>query len=164
MALYSGVFLGRVNPRRAAECVCSSSPVSFAGRTNETMQHLFLECPDVAAASDWLLRLWVTSLLGSATPPCSAAVLQADDDRLWQPEGSEEHHQLWNILRQCTHHDGVAMALVPGHLSAHPRGVRVPQALVRTRGSLCSFSTTNAAGQGGRLFVHLSALSPVALL
>ena len=30
-------------------------------------------------------------------------------------------------------------------------------------GSLCSLSPTNAAGQGGRLVVHLSASSPVAL-
>ena len=28
-------------------------------------------------------------------------VLLADNDRMWQPEGSEEHRQLWTILRLC---------------------------------------------------------------
>ena len=37
----------------------------------------------------------------SAAPPRSAVVLLADDDRVWQPGGSEEHRQLWTILQLC---------------------------------------------------------------
>ena len=69
VALYSGMFLARVNPRRVADCVCCSSPACLAARKYETMQHLFLECPDVAAAPDWLVRLWV-----AISPPGAAAV------------------------------------------------------------------------------------------
>ena len=102
VALYSCVFLARVNPRHAVDCVCCSSPAFFAAGTYETMQHLFLECPDIAAVSDWLVRLWVAiSPPGSASPQRSAAVLLADDDRVWQPDGSEEPRQLWTILRLC---------------------------------------------------------------
>ena len=214
VALYSGVFLARVNPRRAADCVCCSSPACSAARTYETMQHLFLECPDVAAASDWLVRLWVAiSPPGSAAPPRSATVLLADDDRVWQPVGSEEHRQLWTILRLCwiqavwrlrCHRamDPERHGITPTHvvaatvaavkrlmrldyartigdartMTASPRhwfrGTSVPTLAAAEflerwsghAGSLCSLSTTNAAGQGGRLIVHLSASSPVALL
>ena len=69
VARYSDVLLARVNLRRAADCVCCSFPACFAAGTYETMQHLFLECPDVAAAADWLVRLWVAiSLPGSLLP------------------------------------------------------------------------------------------------
>ena len=62
--------------------------------------HHFLECPDVAGASDWLVWLWVAVFPpGSTAPPRSAAVLLADDDHVWQPDISEEHRQLWIILR-----------------------------------------------------------------
>ena len=81
VALYSGMFLARVIPRRAAECVCCSSPTCSAARTYETMQHLFLQCPDVAPTAVWPVRLWVTiSPPGSATPPRSTPVLLANDD------------------------------------------------------------------------------------
>ena len=102
VALYSGVFFTRVNLRHATASMCCSSTACSAAGTYETMQHLFLECPDVAAASDWLVRLWVAvSPMGSAAPPHSAAVLLAEDDHVWQPDGSEEHRQLWTILRLC---------------------------------------------------------------
>ena len=68
--------------------------------------------------------------------------------------------------RRHAHYVGIATALVPRYLGAHPRGVRVPRPLgmLCHAGMLCSLSPTNAAGQGGRLVVHLSASSPVALL
>ena len=68
ITLFSGVFLARVNPRRAAAYVCCSSPVCCAADTYETMQHLFLECPNVAALSYWLVRLWM-----AVSPPGSTA-------------------------------------------------------------------------------------------
>ena len=102
MAVYSGVFLAHVNPPRAAEHVCCSSPSCTAANVYETMQHLFLTCPDVAPAADWLVRLWVAvSPPGSTSPPCSVAVLLADDNRVWQPTGDVTHCELWTILRLC---------------------------------------------------------------
>lgn len=214
VALYSGVFLARVNPRRAAESVCCSSPTCAAAGTYETMQHLFVTCPDIAAAADWLVRLWVAiSPPGSAAPPCSATVLLADDDRVWRPVGGDEHCELWTILRLCwlqavwrlrcqrtqdpERHVVTPAAVIAATvaavkrlmrldytrtigdvrtMTASPRnwfrGTSVPTLAVSEflgrwsghAGSLCSLSPTNAAGQGGRLVVHLSASSPVALL
>ena len=49
---------------------------------------------------DWLVRLWVAiSPPWSAAPLRSVAVLLADDDRVWQPGGSEEHRQQRTILQ-----------------------------------------------------------------
>ena len=46
------------------------------------------------------MKLWVAiSPPGSAAQPCFAAVLLANDDRMWQPAGNAEHRQLWTILR-----------------------------------------------------------------
>ena len=74
---------------RRTACACPQTPACFATGTNETMLHLFLECPDNAAASDWLVRLVVAiSPPRSAAPPSSAAVLLADV-RMWQPAGHE---------------------------------------------------------------------------
>ena len=78
--------------------MCCSTPACSAAVTYETMQHLFLQCHDVAAATNWLVRLWVAiSPSGSPAPSRSAAVLLADDKCVWQPGGNEEHCQLLTI-------------------------------------------------------------------
>lgn len=100
-SLYSGVFFATVTGKTAAEAVCSA-PGCLHAHTLETTQHLFLECPCVAAAAAWLVQLWV-AITGPAhpAPPCTAAVLLADDQRLWQPAGGEPLEQLWTALRLC---------------------------------------------------------------
>ena len=97
-SLYSGVFWAYVTQRSAAQACCKS-PACGEG-TFETSQHLFLTCPDVAPAADWLVRLWAAVAGPAATaPPCSVEVLLADDHRVWQPAGGEDLVKLWTALR-----------------------------------------------------------------
>jgi hypothetical protein len=97
-SLYSGVFWAYVTQRSAAHACCKSPACGEA--TFETSQHLFLTCPDVAPAADWLVRLWAAVAGPGATPPpCSVEVLLADDHRVWQPAGGEVLVQLWTALR-----------------------------------------------------------------
>ena len=128
------------------------------------MQHLFLDCPDVAAASDWLMRLWAVGHL-AARVCCPAALCRM---------AAKEHRQLWTILRLSFLHAVWCLrcqrsldperhpvtpaavvavkqlmrldyartigdvctttALVPRHLGAHPSGVRIPRPLGWSRG------------------------------
>lgn len=70
--------------------------------TLETTQHLFLDCPDVATTAAWLVRLW-SAIAGPVepAPPCSAAVLLADDQREWHPAGGKSRELLWTAIRLC---------------------------------------------------------------
>jgi hypothetical protein len=97
-SLYSGVFWAYVTQRSAAHACCAS-PACGEG-TFETTQHIFLTCPDVAPAADWLVRLWA-AVVGAAAvpPPCSVEVLLADDHRIWQPAGDDNLTKLWTALR-----------------------------------------------------------------
>jgi hypothetical protein len=98
-SLYSGVFIAYVTGRSAAQACCASPQCTAAGSL-ETMQHLFLDCPDVAPAADWLLRLWAAIAGGGAPPPPgTVAVLLADDHRAWQPAGGSSLQELWTALR-----------------------------------------------------------------
>ena len=98
VSLYSSVFWAYVT-RQSVVAACCASPACGAG-CPETSQHLFLSCPDVAAAADWLVRLWA-AIVGpaEAPPPRTAAVLLADDHRVWKPAGGEERVALWSALR-----------------------------------------------------------------
>ena len=100
MSLYTGVFYSYVTGKGAAHAGCTSP--QCAEGTLETMQHLFLECPDVAPVADWLCRLW-GAIVGPAgtAPPCTAGVLLADDQREWEPGGGVAHGELWTALRLC---------------------------------------------------------------
>ena len=97
-SLYTGVFWAYVTGRNAGQACCASPACAQAG-TLETMQHLFLSCPDVSAAADWLCKLWPCVAPGQAAPPVSAAVLLADDHRVWQPQGTDALKELWTTLR-----------------------------------------------------------------
>jgi hypothetical protein len=96
-SLYTGVFWAYVTGRGASHAACCSPSCKAAGLL-DTMQHLFLECPDVQAAAQWLVRLW-GAVSPTGPPPCTAAVLLAGDDRVWQPGGEESHDELWTTLR-----------------------------------------------------------------
>ena len=98
VSLSTGVFWAYTTGRSIAHATCSS--MSCGAGAPETIQHLFLTCPDVAPAADWLLRLWAAIVGPTAPPPpCSAAVLLADDHRIWQPTGGEHGYNLWTALR-----------------------------------------------------------------
>jgi hypothetical protein len=97
-SLYSGVFWAYVTQRSAAHACCAAA--GCGAGTFETSQHIFLTCPCVAPAADWLVRLWA-AVAGPASPPppCSAAVLLADDHRVWRAAGGEAYAKLWTALR-----------------------------------------------------------------
>ena len=147
---------------------------------------------------------------GVSCPTALCGGAAADEDRVWQPEGSEEHHQLWTILRLCwiyatwrvhckramdlERHGITPAAVVAAYVAIRLlwleyaltigdactmkgsprhcfRGTSLPTLAASEinehwsghAGSLCSLSTTNAAGQGGRLIAYLTASSPAAL-
>ena len=62
----------------------------------ETMSHVFLECPVVKAAVEWLRDLW--GRLGDAPPPLDARVLVVGDGHVWSPGGGDIW-ELWTHLR-----------------------------------------------------------------
>jgi hypothetical protein len=64
-----------------------------------SMQHMFLDCPHVAPAVDWLLDVWAAVAGPAGRPPRTAAVLLADDDRSWSPAGDGAVRALWTALR-----------------------------------------------------------------
>jgi hypothetical protein len=96
-SLYSGVFWAYVTGRHAGHACCQA-PECLAAGTLETTTHLFLECPAVTAAADWLVRLWGVLSPGHQ-PPRSTAVLLADDQRTWLPGGEGHLPALWTTLR-----------------------------------------------------------------
>ena len=98
-SLYSGVFWAYVTGRHAGQACCAN-PSCQGDQQLETMQHLFLDCPAVCGAADWLVRLWGALSPGNQ-PPRTAAVLLADDQRDWQPVGPPPRQELWTTLRLC---------------------------------------------------------------
>jgi hypothetical protein len=64
----------------------------------ETLTHLFLTCPVSASVWEWVRGVWET--VAGNPPPISAAVLLADDDRLWKPPHGARY--LWTHLRLAT--------------------------------------------------------------
>jgi hypothetical protein len=65
-------------------------------RALETLSHAFLDCPVVRPAVEWLRALW-TAVAGEP-PPLQAAVILADDHRIWQPP-TPPLRFLWTVLR-----------------------------------------------------------------
>ena len=101
LSLYSGVFYAHVTGQGAHTAACTSAACQHV-HVLESTQHIFLDCPDVAATAGWLIRLWsAIGTLGEAAPPRTADVLLADDQRIWQPAGGGVRQQLWTALRLC---------------------------------------------------------------
>jgi hypothetical protein len=74
----------------AAGCAGASPPAL------ETLSHAFVDCPTVRPAVEWLRALWAA--VAGEPPPRQAAVLLADDHRIWQPPTAELRF-LWTALR-----------------------------------------------------------------
>ena len=62
----------------------------------ETLSHVFVECPVVKPAVEWLRNLW--SQLGDASPPLDAQVLVVGDKNVWSA-GGKDAWELWTHLR-----------------------------------------------------------------
>jgi exonuclease III len=95
--LYSGVFAAYVFRRPVAEARCAAE--GCHAHAFETLPHMFLQCPCVSEAADWLLSLWEAIAGAGQRPPRTAAVLVADDQRAWAPEGGAAMRGLWTALR-----------------------------------------------------------------
>jgi hypothetical protein len=65
----------------------------------ETLTHLFLDCPSSRRVWEWLSAVWV-QLSSSTSPPITAAVLLAGDQRQWSPPPPLQ--PLWTQLRVAT--------------------------------------------------------------
>ena len=91
-SLHCGAFTAYVFGMTAEEAYCTAP---CCHRKLETLTHLFMDCPCVATAVDWLLDLW--ERVGGERPPRDGRVLLADDHRVWRPrEGLDE---LWTLAR-----------------------------------------------------------------
>jgi hypothetical protein len=118
--LYCGAFWGRIRPNLGLQAACCKAPMCVAQL--ETLTHMFMGCPVVSPACDWLLDVW--HAVSGVRPPRDARVLVADDDRVWHPEASLGPvwlalrvlylHAVWrcNVLRRVAHKPFTATAVV----------------------------------------------------
>lgn len=91
-SLHCGAFTAYVFGKTAEEAHCTAP---CCQQKLETLTHLFMDCPCVAPAVDWLLDWW--EKVGGDRPPRDGRVLLADDHRVWRPcEGLDE---LWTLAR-----------------------------------------------------------------
>ena len=86
-AIWCGAFranLGRCKQQLSLEDASKevACPRACQGQP-ETLTHLFLTCPSSARVWTWISVIWTQ--LSSSPGPLSAALLMADDQRLWQP-------------------------------------------------------------------------------
>ena len=81
-------------------CMLQPGPsVSAPACAPETLTHMFMACPVVARP----LVQWACALMGrvgGAAPPCTAAVLLADDVRQWDP--GDDLRLAWGRIRLAT--------------------------------------------------------------
>jgi hypothetical protein len=61
--------------------------------------HVFLHCPSVQPAVDWLCNLWGRIAPADAPVPRDVRVLLLGDAAVWSPAGGEAHRSLWLHLR-----------------------------------------------------------------
>jgi hypothetical protein len=80
----------------AAGCVSGGVPVAGEPPPCETLSHVFVECPVVRPAVEWLRDLW--GRLGSAAPPLDVRVVVVGDQSVWSPGGGAPW-ELWTHLR-----------------------------------------------------------------
>lgn len=78
---------------------CCQAPQCLAANQMEHLSHLFIGCPSVRPALDWLLSTW--HAVSGVQLPAHPSVILADDPAAW-PAGNKPppaHHALWNRLR-----------------------------------------------------------------
>ena len=85
--------LPRVQAFEQAQC-----PAAGCHQQLHTYTHMFLGCPLVKPAVEWLQRLWSRLEPGSPVPPSTAAVWLLDDHRVWSP-ADHRLQPLWTLLR-----------------------------------------------------------------
>jgi hypothetical protein len=91
--LYCGAFWGRIRPGSPYLQACCKASGCVAQL--ETLTHMFMGCPCVSPACDWLLDVW--HAFSGVRPPRDARVLVADDDRVWAPDAPLG--PVWHVLR-----------------------------------------------------------------
>ncbi|MEB3185796.1 MAG: hypothetical protein VKM97_07925, partial [Cyanobacteriota bacterium] len=102
-AVYTGGLLCHIGHIRAPSWQPACCPSPACHGQLETLEHLFLRCPDVAPVVQWLLDLW--QRISGGRPPDDPAVVLADDPRsataggsAWRPTG-DNAYDLWTHLR-----------------------------------------------------------------
>ena len=79
------------------DAVCCSAACCGDGQL-ESWSHVFLHCPAVQPAAEWLRGLWARVVEGRR-PPLDARVLLAGDQVVWDPGGGDAGAELWTHLR-----------------------------------------------------------------
>ena len=118
-SLFCGAFMLRIHGHRALPTACCKSPQCQGAL--ETLTHLFVRCPSVQPAVDWLLDLWgaIHGNRPDLQGPVLERVLLADDHRDWKPEGHLQ--DLWTTLRVAFLH--AVWTLRCARLHGHPGAV-----------------------------------------
>jgi len=78
--------------------VCCSAAACAAVPQLETLSHVFMHCPVVRPALEWLRQLW-SRLVPGDDVPLDARVLLAGDHTVWAPGGGNDGAELWAHLR-----------------------------------------------------------------
>jgi exonuclease III len=92
--LYCGAFWARVRETAQLTDACCVRPTCV--KQLDTLSHMFVECPSIVPALEWLLDVW--HAVSGNRPPKDARVVVADDHRVWQPQSPTLRHA-WTVLR-----------------------------------------------------------------
>jgi len=88
---------GAPPPPAANSRVRQRQPNDLQNSPLETLEHMFLQCPASTSVLKWLCGLW-GHIDPNNAPPCTAAVLLADDQSTWRPTAAAAA-SLWTYLR-----------------------------------------------------------------
>jgi exonuclease III len=92
--LYCGAFWARVRESATLNDACCVGHTCV--KQLDTLSHMFVECPSIVPALEWLLDVW--HAISGNRPPKDARVVVADDHRVWQPQSQVLGH-VWTVLR-----------------------------------------------------------------
>jgi hypothetical protein len=92
--LYCGAFWARIRESATLNEACCARPTCV--KQLDTLSHMFVECPSIVPALEWLLDVWLA--VSGNRPPKDARVVVADDHRVWQPQSQALRH-VWTVLR-----------------------------------------------------------------